>query len=69
MKKSELTKLVQEYHTLQAKLAKKYDHKISERIKDLEHRYYHETGDPSVIKSLKNPIPLQPSTCEKFTIS
>lgn len=48
MKKSELNKLVQEYHTLQAKIAKKYDQKISERIKELEHRYYHETGDPIV---------------------
>lgn len=48
MKKSELNRLVQEYHILQAKLAKKYDHKTSERIKELEHRYYHETGDPLV---------------------
>lgn len=45
MKKSELNKLVQEYHALKDKLAKKYDHKISERIKELEHRYYHGTGD------------------------
>jgi hypothetical protein len=45
MKKSELSKLVQEYRVLQAKLAKKYDHKTSERIKELKHRYYHETGN------------------------
>lgn len=46
MKKSELNKLVQEYHALQAKLAKKYDHKTSKRIGELKHHYYHETGNP-----------------------
>ncbi len=45
MKKSELRKLVQEYHTLKAKSLKKQDLKISERLKEIEHRYYHETGE------------------------
>ncbi|MEM2160319.1 MAG: hypothetical protein QXN55_05120 [Candidatus Nitrosotenuis sp.] len=44
MKKSEMRKIVGEYNTLRTKLAKKYDYKISERLKEIEHRYYHETG-------------------------
>jgi hypothetical protein len=44
MKAAELRKLVQEYHTLKAKQAQSYDHRIHERLKEIEHRYYHETG-------------------------
>lgn len=45
MKNSEMRKLVQEYRTLKAKSIKKKDLRISERLKEIEHRYYHETGE------------------------
>jgi len=45
MKKSELNKLIQDYSNIKAKLEKSYDHKLFEKLKDLEHRYYHETGN------------------------
>ncbi len=45
MKKSELRKLVSEYNSLKSKLDKKNDQKIIKKLKELEHRYYHETGD------------------------
>ena len=41
MKKSELRKLVSEYNNLK-RLSKKHD--FSSKIKELEHRYEHETG-------------------------
>ncbi len=45
MKKSELNKLVQEYRVLQAKISKKHDPRVMMRLKEIEHRYYHETGN------------------------
>lgn len=45
MKKSEINKLVQDYHTIKAKLGKSYNHKLFEKLQELEHRYYHETGN------------------------
>jgi len=45
MKSSDLKKLVQEYQTLRSKQAKSYQHKTQERLKELEHQYYHETGN------------------------
>ena len=44
MKKSELRRLVSEHNSLKLKLDKKYDHKILEKLKEIERRYYHETG-------------------------
>ena len=46
MKKSELRKLVSEYNLLKSKIQKNNSQKIKivERIKEIEHRYYHETG-------------------------
>lgn len=44
MKSSDLRNLVQEYKLLRAKQAKSYDHKIEQKLGELEHRYYHETG-------------------------
>jgi hypothetical protein len=44
MKKSELRRLVSEYSSLKLKVDKRYDHKIIEKLKEIEHRYYHETG-------------------------
>lgn len=45
MKNSELKKLVQEYHLLKSKQAKSYRHDTQQRLEELEHRYYHETGN------------------------
>jgi hypothetical protein len=50
MKSSELRRLVQEYHTLLAKQAKSYDHRVYERLKEIKHRYYHETGNDLTTK-------------------
>lgn len=46
MKKSELRKLVAEYNLLKSKIKKNNSQKprIIERINEIEHRYYHETG-------------------------
>ncbi len=46
MKNSELQKLVSQYHeTIQAKKKKNSNScKLSEKLKEIEHRYYHETG-------------------------
>jgi hypothetical protein len=41
MKKSELRKLVIEWKDLK-RIAKNHD--VSEKLKEIEHRYYHETG-------------------------
>jgi len=45
MKKSELNKLIQDYSIIKEKLENSYNHKLFEKLKELEHRYYHETGD------------------------
>ena len=46
MKKSELKKLITEYRNLCSKLKKDSSHnpKIQDKLKELEHRYFHETG-------------------------
>lgn len=44
MKKSELNNLVQQYCTIEARIAKSYDRRLAEKLKEIEHRYYHETG-------------------------
>ena len=41
LKKSELRKLISDYKLLKLK-SKKHD--VSEKLKEIEHRYYHETG-------------------------
>jgi len=41
LKKSELQKLISDYNLLKLK-SKKHD--VSEKLKEIEHRYYHETG-------------------------
>jgi len=45
MKKTELRKLVVKYNFLKLKLRKKYEYKLAEKLKEIEHRYYHETGE------------------------
>lgn len=48
MKKSELKKLVSEYKNLRLKLAKRstsYHPTISQKLDEIKHRYFHETGN------------------------
>jgi len=44
MKKSELRKLVAEYKETKLRFSKLNNIKLKEQLKQLEHRYYHETG-------------------------
>ena len=46
MKKSELKKLIAEYRNLHSKSKKdsSHNHKIQDKLKELEQRYFHETG-------------------------
>ncbi len=44
MKKSELRRLVAEYKENNLKFLKSNDIKLKEKISEIEHRYYHETG-------------------------
>ena len=44
MKKSELRKLIAEYKKIGLKLKKIKDKKLQEKLDQIEHRYYHETG-------------------------
>ena len=57
MKNSELRKLVSQYKEIMNKQKKKYVDvvKLSEKLKDIEHRYFHETGKTlkSDLKELK----------------
>jgi hypothetical protein len=41
MKNSELKKLIAEYNALKSK---PNSHHASDKLKEIEHRYYHETG-------------------------
>jgi len=41
LKKSELRKLISDYTLLKIKSK---NHNVSEKLKEIEHRYYHETG-------------------------
>ncbi len=44
MKKSELRRLVAEYKEMKFKLKKSPNKKLKEKLGELEHRYFHETG-------------------------
>ncbi|MBA4436995.1 MAG: hypothetical protein H2B04_06680 [Nitrosopumilaceae archaeon] len=46
MKNSELRKLVLQYKEIKNKQTKKHadSFKLSEKLKEIEHRYFHETG-------------------------
>ena len=44
MKNSELRKLVVEYKETKIKLSKSNNEKLINKLKLIEHRYYHETG-------------------------
>ena len=44
MKKSELRRLVAEYRETKLRFSKSNNVRLGEQLKQLEHRYYHETG-------------------------
>lgn len=46
MKNSELRKLVSQYKEIKNKQTKKHadSFKLTEKLKEIEHRYFHETG-------------------------
>ena len=44
MKKSELRKLVAEYKEINIKLKKSQNKKLKEKLGEIEHRFFHETG-------------------------
>ena len=44
MKKSDLRRLVAEYKEIKLKSKKTKDIKLKEKLAQIEHRYYHETG-------------------------
>lgn len=44
MKKAELRRLVSEYSSLNSKYKKTNDQKILQKMAQIRHRYYHETG-------------------------
>ena len=48
MKKSELRRLVAEYKEIKIKYTKTPNNRLKEKLKEIEHRYFHETGRPFV---------------------
>ena len=44
MKNSELRKLVSNYQEIQNKLKKVQNKRLEEKLKEIKHRYFHETG-------------------------
>lgn len=44
MKKSEIRRLIAEYHEIKTRLKKTQNKKLHEKLKEIEHRYFHETG-------------------------
>ena len=44
MKKSEIRRLVAEYKEIKLKIKKVQNKKILEKLKEIEHKYFHETG-------------------------
>ena len=44
MKKSEIRKLIIEYKEIKLKIKKIQNKKISEKLGEIEHKYFHETG-------------------------
>ena len=46
MKNSELRKLVANYKEIKLKIEKSNNQKLKEKLEEIEHRYYHETGRP-----------------------
>jgi len=46
MKNSELRRLVAEYKEIKIKFTKTQNNKLIEQLREIEHRYFHETGRP-----------------------
>ncbi len=46
MKNSELRRLVAKYKEIKIKLTKIQNNKLIEQLREIEHRYFHETGRP-----------------------
>jgi uncharacterized membrane protein (DUF106 family) len=44
MKKFEIRKLIVEYKEINLKIKKVQNKKMLEKLKEIEHRYFHETG-------------------------
>lgn len=44
MKKSEIRKLVAEYKEIKLKIKKVQNKKMSEKLEEIKHKYFHETG-------------------------
>lgn len=44
MKKSEIKKLVAEYKEIKLKIKKVQNKKTLEKLEEIEHKYFHETG-------------------------
>ena len=44
MKNSELRRLVSEYKEIKIHLAKSHNNKLNEKLNEIEHKYFHETG-------------------------
>jgi CRISPR/Cas system CSM-associated protein Csm2 small subunit len=44
MKNSEIRKLVSEYRETKMRIKKNQDKKLLEKLREIEHRYFHETG-------------------------
>jgi len=44
MKNSDLRKLIAKHKEIQNKLKKNKNEKLSQNLKEIEHRYFHETG-------------------------
>lgn len=61
MKNSELRKLISQYKEIKEKQKKKHadNHKLSNTLKEIEHRYFHETGRTlkSDLKEIKKNCP------------
>ncbi len=44
MKKSEFRRLITKYKEIKLKIKKSSDKKLQEKLCEIEHRYFHETG-------------------------
>jgi len=44
MKNSEIRKLVSDYQEIKNKFKKTPNNKLEEKLKEIKHRYFHETG-------------------------
>jgi len=44
LKGSELKKLIAEYRETKIKIRKSYQKRYAEKLEEIKHRYYHETG-------------------------